>query len=45
VLLEPRDPETRRRLGTFGAQTMTDGFSGESIATRRSGTMKLRYAR
>jgi hypothetical protein len=42
---EPRDPETRRRLGTFGAQTMTDGFSGESIATRRSGTMKLRYAR
>jgi len=35
VLLELRDPETRKRLGAFGAQKMADDYSWESIATRR----------
>jgi glycosyltransferase involved in cell wall biosynthesis len=35
VLLELRDPETRRRLGASGAQKMADDYSWESIATRR----------
>jgi hypothetical protein len=30
-----RDPETRKRLGAFGAQKMADDYSWESIATRR----------
>ncbi len=35
VLLELRDAETRKRLGSFGAQKMARDFSWESIARRR----------
>lgn len=35
VLLELRDPQTRRRLGALGAQKMARDFSWESIARRR----------
>jgi glycosyltransferase involved in cell wall biosynthesis len=35
VLLELRDPETRKRLGALGARKMADVFSWESIAIRR----------
>ena len=35
VLLELRDPMTRKRLGACGARKMADDFSWESIAIRR----------
>ncbi len=35
VLLNLRDPETRKRLGTFGSRKMAHDFSWESIARRR----------
>ena len=35
VLLELQDPQTRQRLGAFGAQKMARDFSWESIARRR----------
>jgi glycosyltransferase involved in cell wall biosynthesis len=35
VLLELRDPETRKRMGAIGARKMAHDFSWESIAGRR----------
>jgi glycosyltransferase involved in cell wall biosynthesis len=35
VLLELRDPETRKRMGAIGAQKMANDLSWESIAKRR----------
>jgi len=35
VLLELRDPETRKRLGAFGSHKIAHDFSWESIARRR----------
>ena len=35
VLLQLQDPETRRRLGSFGADKMARNFTWESVARRR----------